>query len=52
MKVRKRLIRAFTVLMWWLRGVRLVRRPAFSAKCGMRSSFGKRDAAPLLPFLI
>ncbi len=34
MKARKWPIRAFTVLMWWLRGVRFVLRPALSAKWG------------------
>jgi hypothetical protein len=36
-------MRAFTVLMWWLRGVRFERWPAFSAKCGMCSSFAIRS---------
>jgi len=32
MKTRNRLIRAFTVLMRWLSGVRFERRPVFSAE--------------------
>ncbi len=42
MKARNRLTRAFTVSMWWLRGVRFERRPTISAKCGVRASFAIR----------
>jgi hypothetical protein len=43
MMARNRPIRALTVLMWLLRGARFERRPAKSAKCGMRASFAIRS---------